>query len=76
MLKDLVGLQEDIDFIKLELEKKLSADDKILFDTLIDLIDLKQKRLSDLVYIQRAEGINNNIFNSMNNTRIGGNPIC
>lgn len=73
MLKDLVGLQKDIDFIKSELEKKLSDDDKKLVSLLINLQDIKQKRLCNLAYIQGAEAISEGITNSIKNIKKGGN---
>lgn len=52
MLKDLRELEKDINFIKLELEKNLSNEDKNLLLTLMDLQNIKQKRLWDLAYIR------------------------
>lgn len=73
MLKDLAELQKDIDFIKSELEKKLSDDDKKLVSLLINLQDIKQKRLCNLAYIQGAEAISEGITNSIKNIKKGGN---
>ena len=73
MLKDLAELQKDIDFIKSELEKKLSDDDKKLVSLLINLQDIKQKRLCNLSYIQGVEAISEGITNSIKNIKKGGN---
>ena len=63
MLKDLRELEKDINFIKLELEKNLSNEDKNLLLTLMDLQNIKQKRLWDLAYIEREELIKDGIVN-------------
>lgn len=62
MLKDLRELEKDIDFIKSELEKNLSNEDKNLLLTLMDLQNIKQKRLWDLAYIERKETIGDGII--------------
>ena len=49
MLKDLRELEKDINFIKLELEKNLSNEDRNLLLTLMDLQNIKQKRLWNLL---------------------------
>lgn len=73
-------LERDIEFIKLELEKNLSDNDKNLLDTLIDLQNLKQKELCDLAYIKGEEAISQNIMsqisNMRQNIRKGGSKQC
>lgn len=73
-------LERDIEFIKLELEKNLSENDKNLLDTLIDLQNLKQKELCDLAYIKGEEAISQNIMsqisNMRQNIRTGGSKQC
>lgn len=73
-------LERDIEFIKLELEKNLSYNDKHLLDTLIDLQNLKQKELCDLAYIKGEEAISQNIMrqisNMRQNIRTGGSKQC
>lgn len=73
MLKDLRELEKDINFIKSELENNLSNEDKTLLLTLIDLLNIKQKRLCDLAYIQGAEAISEGIANAINKSQKGGN---
>lgn len=73
MLKDLRELEKDINFIKSELEKSLSNEDKNLLLTLMDLQNIKQKRLCDLAYIQGAEAISEGVTNAINKYRKGGN---
>lgn len=73
MLKDLRELEKDINFIKSELEKSLSNEDKNLLLTLMDLQKYKTKRLCDLAYIQGAEAISEGVTNAINKYRKGGN---
>lgn len=77
---NLKELERDIEFIKLELEKNLSDNDKHLLDTLIDLQNLKQKELCDLAYIKGEEAISQNIMrqisNMRQNIRTGGSKQC
>lgn len=77
---NLKELERDIEFIKLELKKNLSDNDKHLLDTLIDLQNLKQKELCDLAYIKGEEAISQNIMrqisNMRQNIRTGGSKQC
>lgn len=77
---NLKELERDIEFIKLELEKNLSDNEKNLLDTLIDLQNLKQKELCDLAYIKGEEAISQNIMrqisNMRQNIRTGGSKQC
>lgn len=69
MLKDLRELEKDINFIKSELENNLSNEDK----TLLLLLNIKQKILCNLAYIQGAEAISEGIASAINKSQKGGN---
>lgn len=81
MLKDLRELEKDINFIKLELEKNLSNEDRNLLLTLMDLQNIKQKRLWNLadIRIDEDKKCAYKLINELENKEeffIGGEVIC